>query len=55
MARRYDAEFKKRAVRLLADSRANYMSETKALEGVSKSLGVASRCGVGGSARILRI
>ena len=42
MARRYDAEFKDRAVRLLADSRANYTSETKALEGVAKSLGVAT-------------
>jgi transposase len=41
MARRYDAEFRERAVRLLADSRENYSSETKALQGVAKSLGVA--------------
>lgn len=42
MARRYDAEFRERAVRLLVDSRANYMSETKALQSVSKSLSVAA-------------
>ena len=42
MARRYDAEFKERAVRLLADSRGNYSSETKALEGVAKNLGIAA-------------
>jgi transposase len=42
MARRYDAEFKNRAVRLLAGSRANYMSETKALEGVARDLGIAT-------------
>ena len=42
MARRYDAEFKERAVRLLAGSRGNYTSETKALQGVAKSLGIAA-------------
>ena len=41
MARRYDAEFRERAVRLLAGSRGNYTSETKALQGVAKSLGIA--------------
>ena len=42
MARRYDAEFRERAVRLLAGSRGNYTSETKALQGVAKSLGIAA-------------
>jgi transposase len=42
MARRYDAELKDRAVRLLSGSRANYTSETKALQGVAKSLGIAA-------------
>nr|WP_034252568.1 transposase [Bifidobacterium crudilactis] len=42
MARRYSQEFRERAVRLLADSRVNYSSETKALEGVAKSLGIAA-------------
>ena len=42
MARRYDAEFRERAVRLLAGSRANYTSETKALQGVAKDLGIAA-------------
>ena len=42
MAGRYDAEFRERAVRLLAGSRANYTSETKALQGVAKDLGIAT-------------
>lgn len=42
MARRYDREFRERAVRLLADSRVNYSSETKALQGVAKDLGIAT-------------
>jgi transposase len=39
---RYTKEFKDRAVRLLAESRENYSSETQALGGVAKDLGVAA-------------
>ena len=39
---RYAKEFRDRAVRLLAESRENYASETKALQGVAKDLGVAA-------------
>ena len=42
MSTRYSSEFKDRAVRLLMDSRDNYSSETKALQGVAKDLGVAA-------------
>ncbi|KFI72124.1 transposase domain [Bifidobacterium minimum] len=42
MSTRYTKEFKERAVRLLAESRENYASETKALQGVAKDLGVAA-------------
>ena len=42
MSIRYSKEFKDRAVRLLADSRENYPSETKALQGVARNLGVAA-------------
>jgi transposase len=38
---RYDRGFREGAVRLLADSRADYSSETKALQGVAKDLGIA--------------
>ena len=39
---RYAQEFKNRAVRLLAESRENYSSETKALQGVAGNLGIAT-------------
>lgn len=39
MSTRYTKEFKERAVRLLADSRENYSSETQALVGVAGDLG----------------
>jgi transposase len=42
MSTRYAKEFRDRAVRLLAESRENYASETKALQGVAKDLGVAA-------------
>ncbi|WP_414627135.1 transposase [Bifidobacterium mongoliense] len=42
MSTRYSSEFKDRAVRLLMDSRDNYSSETKALQGVARNLGVAT-------------
>ena len=42
MSTRYSSEFKDRAVRLLAESRENYASETKALQGVARNLGVAT-------------
>ena len=42
MSTRYTKEFRERAVRLLAESRENYASETKALQGVAKDLGVAA-------------
>ncbi|WP_033503630.1 transposase, partial [Bifidobacterium subtile] len=42
MSTRYTKEFKERAVRLLAESRGNYSSETQALVGVAKDLGVAA-------------
>ena len=42
MAGRYDAEFRRRAVRLSADSRGDYTSGTKALEGMAKSPGIAT-------------
>ncbi|MCI1867871.1 hypothetical protein [Bifidobacterium crudilactis] len=48
MAKKYDSEFRERAVRLLADSRANYWSETKALQGVAKDLGTRQSGCVGG-------
>jgi transposase len=54
MTGRYDAKFKQRAVRLLADSLANYTSETKALEGVAKDLGIAMDCGESKELRKLR-
>ena len=38
----YAKEFRDRAVRLLAESRENYASETKALQGVARNLGVAT-------------
>lgn len=38
----YAKEFRDRAVRLLAESRENYASETKALQGVAKDPGVAA-------------
>jgi transposase len=38
----YAKEFRDRAVRLLAESRENHASETKALQGVAKDLGVAA-------------
>ena len=38
---RYTPEFKAKAVRLLAESRASYSSETNAIERVAKDLGVA--------------
>ena len=38
---RYTPEFKAKAVRLLAESRGSYSSETKAIEQVAKDLGVA--------------
>jgi transposase len=41
MSTRYTKEFRDRAVRLLADSRENYSSETQALAGVAKNLGVS--------------
>lgn len=41
MSRRYTEEFKDRAVSLLAESRENYTSETKALQGAARNLGVA--------------
>ena len=40
-ARRYTPEFKAKAVRLLTESRSSYSSETKAIEQVSKDLGIA--------------
>ena len=42
MSTRYTREFKDRAVRLLADSRENYSSETQALVGVARNLGVST-------------
>ena len=42
MSTRYSKEFRDRAVRLLADSRENYSSETQALVGVAKNLGVSA-------------
>jgi transposase len=42
LSTRYAKEFRDRAVRLLAESRENYASETKALQGVAKDLGVAA-------------
>ena len=42
MSTRYAKEFRDRAVRLLSESRENYASETKALQGVAKDLGVAA-------------
>ena len=41
MSMRYTKEFRDRAVRLLAESRENYSSETQALAGVAKSLGIS--------------
>lgn len=41
MSTRYTEEFRDRAVRLLAESREYYTSETQALAGVAKDLGVA--------------
>ena len=41
MSTRYTREFRDRAVRLLAESRENYSSETRALAGVAKDLGVS--------------
>lgn len=41
LVERYDRGFREGAVRLLADSRADYSSETKALQGVAKDLGIA--------------
>lgn len=38
---RYTPEFKAKAVRLLTESRSSYSSETKAIEQVSKDLGIA--------------
>lgn len=37
---RYTPEFRAKAVRLLAESRPSYSSETKAIEQVSKDLGI---------------
>ena len=42
MSTRYAKEFRDRAVRLLAESRENHASETKALQGVARNLGVAT-------------
>ena len=42
MSTRYTKEFKERAVRLLAECRGNYSSQTQALVGVAKDLGVAA-------------
>ena len=42
MSTRYTKEFKERAVRLLADSRENYSSQTQALVGVARDLGVST-------------
>jgi transposase len=42
IARRDSRGFKSRVVRLLADSRANYSSGTKTLQGVGKGLGIAT-------------
>ena len=42
MSTRYAKEFRDRAVRLLAESRENHASETKALQGVAKDPGVAA-------------
>lgn len=39
---RYGKEFRDRAVRLLAESRENYSSETRALQGVVGNLGIAA-------------
>ena len=41
MSTRYTKEFRDRAVRLLAESRENYSSETQALAGVARNLGVS--------------
>ena len=41
MSTRYTKEFRDRAVRLLAESRENYSSETQALAGVARDLGVS--------------
>ena len=38
---RYTPEFRAKAVRLLTESRSSYSSETKAIEQVSKDLGIA--------------
>ena len=42
MSVRYSKEFKDRAVRLLAESRENHSTETKALRGVAGNPGVAA-------------
>ena len=42
MSTRYTKEFRERAVRLLSDSRENYSSETQALVGVARNLGVST-------------
>ena len=42
MSTRYTKGFKERAVRLLAESRGNYSSQTQALVGVAKDPGVAA-------------
>jgi transposase len=39
---RYSTEFKDRAVKLLVESRENYSSETQALVGVAKKLGICT-------------
>ena len=38
---RYTPEFKAKAVRLLAESRSSYSSETNAIAAVAKDLGIA--------------
>lgn len=42
MSTRYTKGFKERAVRLLAESRGNYSSQTQALVGAAKDPGVAA-------------
>ncbi|MEK0226359.1 hypothetical protein WM016_08495 [Bifidobacterium mongoliense] len=42
MSMRYSKEFKDRAVSLLAESRENYSSGTKALHGVTRNMGIAA-------------
>jgi transposase-like protein len=55
MSTRYTKEFKERAVRLLADSRENYSSETQALAGVARIWGFPrSRCAAGALRRTTR-